>query len=64
MMTLESYLNVGYLWHAEQQVGYNPFDNGEFDDDESMVIGPDGVRKEDGWIDYPDIVTKVEPTPA
>lgn len=26
MMTLESYLNVAYLWMAEQEEGFNPYE--------------------------------------
>jgi len=26
MMTLESYMNVAYLWFAEQEEGFNPYE--------------------------------------
>ena len=27
MMTLEQYLSVAYLWHAENENGFNPFES-------------------------------------
>ena len=27
MMTLEQYLSVAYLWHAENEAGSNPFES-------------------------------------
>ena len=27
MMTLEQYLSVAYLWHAENETGFNPFES-------------------------------------
>ena len=39
-MTLEQYLSVAFMWFAEQQDGYNPFDDRAMfeEDGQSMQI--------------------------
>lgn len=53
MLTLEQYLNVAYLWHAEQHQGYNPFDRPENIEELQSMINQDeyATMPADGWID-------------
>ena len=74
MMTLESYLNVAYLWMAEQQEGFNPYEEttdiralqAEINyqsDGSPMARGTTSNVSNAGWVDYADMqsaVAKVE----
>ena len=42
MMTLEQYLQVAYIWYAEKQEGYNPFNGSEAEYEElaNEINGP------------------------
>lgn len=60
MMTLEQYLQVAYIWFAEKQEEYNPFNSEaatveDFDELADQINGPPGDRvADDGWVDYND----------
>ena len=59
MMTLEQYLQVAYIWFAEKQEEYNPFNSEamdeEYDELAEQINGPLGDQvADDGWVDYND----------
>ena len=63
MMTLEQYLQVAYIWYAEKQEGYNPFNGSEAEYEElaNEINGPlEDKVADDGWVDYNDNVNTVE----
>lgn len=74
MMTLESYMNVAYLWMAEKEEGFNPYESRQeienlqnevnYASDESPMVQRGGDNMSDSaWADYADMdstVAKVE----
>ena len=47
---------MAYLWYAEQEVEFNPFN----EEEESLEGKGYGKAAEDGWVDYLDNVSQVD----
>ena len=60
MMTVEQYLAVGYVWQAEKQDGYNPFEDNYADLQNKINMRGDGQLAEDGRIDYQNNINEID----